>query len=62
MKELATRFIGKNCVTYLFDGNSHIGVIAEVTDRAILIEKKGNQEILNLDYIIRIKEIPQSKK
>ena len=62
MKELATRFIGKECLIYVYDGNQYTGVITEVTDRAIMIEKKGNFEALNLDYILRIKESPKAKK
>ena len=62
MKELATRFIGKECSIYVYDGNQYTGVITEVTDRAIMIEKKGNFEALNLDYILRIKESPKAKK
>ena len=62
MKELATRFIGKECVVYLFDGNQHTGVITEVTDRAMMIEKKGRLEAMNLDYVLRIKESPKTKK
>jgi len=62
MKELAKRFIGKNCVVYFFDGGEHRGIITEVMDSAIMIEKKGNPEALNLDFIIRIKEAPQNKK
>ena len=62
MKELATRFIDRECVIYFFDGSQHMGVIKEVTDGAILIEKKDKQEALNLDFVLRIKESPKSKK
>jgi hypothetical protein len=62
MKELATRFIGKECVIYFYDGSQQIGVINEVTDGAILVEKKDRLEAMNLDFVLRIKEAPKSKK
>ena len=63
MKALAEKFIGKDCVIYSFD-NSHQfeGVIKEVTDGAILIEKDGKPEAINLDFVIRIREYPLNKK
>lgn len=63
MIELAKRFIGKDCLIYAFDGNHQIeGVIKEVTDGAILIEKAGAEEAVNLDFVIRIREFPKNKK
>ncbi|MDY5956638.1 MAG: hypothetical protein SPJ22_05750, partial [Frisingicoccus sp.] len=39
MKELATRFINKECLIYAFDSSHQFdGVIKEVTDGAILLE------------------------
>ena len=62
MKELATRFIDKECVIYAFDSNhSYMGVIKEVTDGAILVEKDGKLEAINLDFVIRIREYPRNK-
>ena len=63
MKELAKRFLDKECLISSFDGNhQYEGVIKEVTDGAILIEKGGNTEALNLDFVIRIREYPRNKK
>ena len=62
MKELAQRFINKDCVIYSFDGGRQfIGVIKEVTDGAILVEKDGKIEAINLDFVIRIREYPTNK-
>lgn len=62
MKELAKRFIEKECVVYAFDSNHAFdGVIKEVTDGAILLEKDGKTEVINLDFVIRIKEYPRKK-
>ena len=38
------------------------GVIKEVSDRAILVEKNGTSEAINLDFVIRIREFPKNKK
>lgn len=63
MKKLAERFIGKDCVIYSFDGShQYEGVIKEVTDGAILVEKDGKNEAINLDFVMRIREYPRNKK
>lgn len=63
MKELAQRFINKDCVIYSFDGNrQYMGTVKEVTDGAILVENDGKLEALNLDFVMRIREHPRNKK
>ena len=63
MKELAMRFIDKECVISSFDGNhQYEGIIKEVTDGALLLEKDGKIEAINLDFVIRIREYPKNKK
>lgn len=63
MIELAKRFIGKECLVYSFDSSHQFdGVIKEVSDGAILIEKNGEIEAINLDFVIRIREFPKNKK
>ena len=63
MKDLAKRFIDKECVISSFDGNhQYEGIIKEVTDGAILVEKDGKTEAINLDFVIRIREYPRNKK
>ena len=42
MIELAKRFIGKECVVCFFDGNQRTGVITEVANSALLLEKNGS--------------------
>ena len=62
MKQLATRFIDKECVIYAFDSShQYMGIIKEVTDGAILVEKDGKLEAINLDFVIRIREYPRNK-
>ena len=62
MFELAKRFIEKECIIYAFDGNQYNGVIKEVTDGAILTEKRGATEAINLNFVVKIKEIVKCKK
>ena len=62
MIELAKKFIGKECLIYAFDsGHQFDGVIKEVSDGALLIEKNGEMEAINLDFVIRIREYPKNK-
>jgi len=63
MRELAKRFIDKECLISSFDGSHQFeGVIKEVNDSAILVEKNGAVEAINLDFVIRIREYPKNKK
>ena len=63
MKELAKRFIDKECLISSFDSNHQFeGVIKEVNESAILVEKNGTVEAINLDFVIRIREFPKNKK
>lgn len=62
MIEVAKKFIGKECLIYAFDsGRQFDGVIKEVSDGALLIEKNGELEAINLDFVIRIREYPKNK-
>lgn len=64
MKELAKRFIGKECVIYTVTSNdgSVQGAIKEIDDGGMVIEKKtGELEIVNLDFVTRIREYPRKK-
>ena len=64
MKELAKRFIGEECIIYTIPSNdgSVQGVIKEIDDGGMVIEKKtGELEIVNLDFVTRIREYPRKK-
>lgn len=62
MLELAKKFIGKDSLLYSFDGSHFDGVVKDVADGAVLIEKNGSLEAINLDFVIRIREYPKNKK
>ena len=64
MNELAKRFIGQECIIYTITSNdgSVLGVIKEVSDSGMIIEKKtGELEIVNLEFVTRIREYPRKK-
>ena len=55
MKELAKRFIGEECIIYTITSN-------DGSVRGMVIEKKtGELEIINLDFVTRIREYPRKK-
>ena len=60
MFELAQKFLNNECIIYTF--NSQItGIIKQVNEGGILIEKNGALEAVNFDYIVRIREYPKNK-
>lgn len=64
MKELAKRFIGEECLIYTITSNdgSLQGVIREIGDGGMMVEKKsGELEIVNLDFVTRIRQYPRKK-
>lgn len=64
MKELAKQFIGKECIIYTITSNdgSVQGVIKEMNDGGMIIEKNsGEREIINLNFVTRIREYPRKK-
>lgn len=56
MFELAKKFIEKECVIYTFEGNQYNGTVKEVSDGALLVERKGVTEAINLNFVVRIRE------
>ena len=57
MYELAKRFIGKDSIINLLDGSVD-GVITEVTEGGIVITKSEKEQVVNLDYVMKIREYP----
>ena len=63
-KELAKRLIGEDCIIYTItsESGSIQGVLKEVEDGGLVIEKTtGETEIVNLDFVTRIREYPRKK-
>ena len=64
MRELAKRFIGEECIIYTITSNdgSVQGFIKEIDDGGMVIEKNsGELEIINLDFVTRIRQYPRKK-
>ena len=60
MVELDKQFIGKECIIYTLN-NQINGTIQSVSDGGLVLENNGTREIVNLDYILRIREYPRNK-
>lgn len=64
MRELAKQFIGEECIIYTITSNdgSVYGVIKEIYEDGMIIERKsGEREIINLDFVTRIRQYPKKK-
>lgn len=64
MKELAKQLIGEECIIYTItsDNGSIQGIIKEINDGGMVIERNsGEREIINLDFVTRIREYPKKK-
>lgn len=64
MKKLAMQFIGEECIIYTITSSSGSiqGVIKEIDDGGMIIEKaSGEREVINLDFVTRIRQYPKKK-
>lgn len=63
MNEVFGRYIGKDCVIYLSNSSSNVMEckVTGVSDNWLTVESRDGVEIINVDYIIRIKEHPVNK-
>lgn len=63
MTELIERYIGKECLIYTCASSSQIeGTVISCKDGWVEVERNGQRDIVNCDYIIRIREYPKNKK
>lgn len=60
MVELAKQFIGKECLIYTLNAQIN-GTVTDVSEGAVALDNGKTKEIVNLDYIIRIREYPKNK-
>lgn len=63
MNELISGFVGKDCIVYISasSGTSINGVITSLNENWITVKASGIEEVINLDYVIRVKEYPVDK-
>lgn len=63
MNEFIQKFIGKECLIYCINSETSVeGVIQELKDGWITVVKDDSEEIINTEYIVRIREYPRNKK
>ncbi len=61
MNESVKQFIGKNCLIYTYN-NQLTGMVVSVEDNWLTMKTKTGSELVNLDYISRIREYPLKKQ
>lgn len=63
MSDVFNKFIGKDCVIYLSNSSSNIieCSVFSISDNWLTVKTRDGEEIINIDYIIRIKEHPLNK-
>lgn len=64
MTELIKNYIGKECLIYtcMSSLGQLTGVIKSCRDGWLEIETKDGTDIINCEYVLRIKEYPKNKK
>ena len=62
MQNLIKEFIGEECLIYTINDGTIQGTIKDVTDSAVcVLRKDSSKEIINLDFIVRVREYPKNK-
>ncbi len=64
MLELAKQFIGQDCLIYFLSCSTIAGVIKEISENgnAVLIENGNGIDLINLEFVTRIRKHPVNKK
>lgn len=63
MNELVQSYIGKDCLINCSEFSGGVcGIIKVVNDNWIQVQTKQGMEIINMDFISRIRECPVNKK
>jgi hypothetical protein len=60
MVELCKKFIDKECIIYTYNSQI-VATLKEVTDGALLIDVKGEEQAVNIDFVVRVREYPRKK-
>ena len=55
-------FIGKDILINTVASGTIDGILKEVVGNAVVVEKDGDENVVNLDYVIRLREYPKNKK
>lgn len=60
MNEIVKGYIGKDCIIYTFQSQV-TGIIETVENNWISVKTKSGEEIINMDFISRIRAYPLKK-
>lgn len=63
MYEIIKRFIGKECIISLMTGETSQvqGTIKDVQENWVVIDTGYGDDVVNIDYITRVREYPRNK-
>lgn len=61
LTELAKQYTGEDCLIQTIHSQIE-GTVKEVSKNTITIEKNNEDQIINLNYVIRIRKHPRNKK
>ena len=62
MQELAMRYLGKEVLINLVGCTTlQAGTLREVADNAIVLENKGREVVINLNFVTKLREFPTDK-
>ena len=63
MTDIFSKYIGKDCIVYTSNSSSSVIEcnITGVDDNWLCIKTRDGVEVINFDYIVRVKEHPTNK-
>lgn len=63
MSDIFNKYIGKDCVIYISNSSSNIIEcnVIRVADNWLTVKTRDGEEMINIDYLVRIKEHPTNK-
>ena len=61
MTEAVKKLIGRECYFYLLSGEV-TGIVREVEGRSVVVETRRETQVVNLDFVMRVREIPEKKR
>lgn len=61
MNDFINEYLGQECLVYLGLGTTVTGVLESVQDGWVTVASKKDRQVVNLDYITRIRLFPKNK-
>lgn len=60
MNDLMNCYIGRECLIYTMDSQI-TGIVKEINENWAKIENNSNTQLINLEFVTRIREYPTNK-